>query len=236
MLFVLIIVAYGLGLLLLESANGGAKFYLNLLLRRRARISVGSASRRIFVEPMRFVIAAALFGIPLPRMRESFVEAQMMMSEFNESVSHTFGISRISSPFTTLELFRKLILRRKVENADAILDQTTEVHNRLLFALSIALVLTCISLSAAWDASFHSGWGFTIRQIWESGLKGGWRSAFRLMCDSSFQWVLTGHLNKTLCCSLLLQDFFGSLCLRIIAARCWEIELILVSSLAAWRK
>jgi hypothetical protein len=228
-----LILAYGLGLLLLECADTGAKVYLNLLLRRMTGISTHSVFRRKLAEPIRFLIAAMLFGIPLPRIRESFVEAQVMMSEYNESTSHIFTIARISSPFTTLELFRKLIPRKKLENSEAVLDQAAESHNRLLFALSVSLILTCIALTAVWDLAIHSGWGFAVRQTWDSALKSGWHSSFQVTYGSAFRWAKTAHQNKSLIVAVVAG--VGSCFLRIIAARCWEVELILVSSLATWR-
>jgi hypothetical protein len=230
--FVLIL-AYALGLLLLEFANWGAKVYLNLRIRKMANIKAGSGVHRYLSEPLGRVVMTALFGIPLPRMRESFVETQIMMNEYNEAASHIFGIARTSSPFSTLELFRQLILRRKLENSEAVLDQATEVHNRLLFALSVSLVLTLIALTVAWDIMAHSGWGFAVRQFWDSTRQAGWRSAFQVFYASTLHWVKTGHLNKSLVATIVAG--LGSLFLRIVAARCWEIELILVSSLATWR-
>jgi hypothetical protein len=140
--------------------------------------------------------------MPLPRIRRSFVEAQVMMSEFNESASHTFEASRISSPWDRLDLFRKLISRVSIPNATAVLDAAADVHGRLLFVLSFSLVLTLIAIigavycSVATAQTLHLSW--SIAGVGISGL--------------------------------------GSYFLRRIAVRYWEMEIILVCSLAEWRR
>jgi hypothetical protein len=199
----LVILAYGLGLVFLECAHAGAKLYLGLRLRRMAGVGFyrGAVIRmyldRYLLEPIKLICASLAFGIPLPRMIRSFVEIQMMMNEFNESVSGVYGLGRISSPFATLELFRLLVSRRKLEDTDKILEHASEVHNRLLFALSISLVLTLIGFVASFD--------FTL------------------------DFLRTRHVSGSV--ALALVAGLGSYCLRLIASRCWEVELILASSL-----
>lgn len=143
---VMIIAAYTVGLFLLEWVNWGTRFFLDLQMKHLARKSnpLSATKNLIWHSVIRFPVAL-LHGMPLPRMRRSFVEAQMMMCEFNESVSHTFEGSRFSSPWERLELFRKLIWRAPaVTGGGDVLRAAASLHSRLMFVLSLSLVLTLV--------------------------------------------------------------------------------------------
>lgn len=197
-----LIAAYGVGLFLLEWVNAGTRFFMNLHLEHLAHIANPSVLRRsVWRRVIRFPVWL-LHGMPLPRMRRSFVEAQVMMCEFNESASHTFEGSRISSPWDRLDLFRKLVPGTSSQGAAWVLNAATGVHSRLLFVLSLSLVLALTAMGSAFRCAFaiahHQHLGGPIMVVATSGL--------------------------------------ASYFLRGIAARYWEMEIMLVCSLAEWRR
>lgn len=149
----MVILSYGIGLLLLECVNAGTRLYFHLYFRRVAETPVRRLPwlRRTVLEPITFAIAALFFWVPLPRTRRAFLEAQMMMSEFNQLASNTFELSRISSPFAILDLFRQLISRRNMENAEVVLCSIAEVHAKVLFILSTSLVSTVLAVIVSMD-------------------------------------------------------------------------------------
>ena len=193
-----LIAAYGVGSLLLEWVNAGTRYFMRVQLEQLGRPGPSRTSS------WRWSLNSGvwlLHGMPLPRMRSSFVRAQVMMSEFNESVSHTFESSRFSSPWQRLDMFRKLVSRVSIPNASAVLMAVADAHARLLFMLSLSLTLALIAVV------------------------GGFLSAVAI--------VRCHHLSPLLL--LVGASGLGSYPLRLVAARYWEEEIILVCSLGEWR-
>ncbi|MGD0869923.1 MAG: hypothetical protein ABSB88_10255 [Bryobacteraceae bacterium] len=193
-----LIAAYAVGSLLLEWVNAGTRYFMRVQLEQLGRPErLGTSARRRVLDAGVWL----MHGMPLPRMRFSFVRAQVMMSEFNESVSHTFESSRFSSPWQRLDMFRKLVSRVSVPNASTVLTAVADAHARLLFMLSLSLTLALIAVVGA--------------------------------LLSAVTIVRCHQLSPLLL--LVCASGLGSYPLRLVAARYWEQEIILVCSLGEWR-
>jgi hypothetical protein len=140
-----LIAAYCLGILLFEWVNAGTRFFMALHLELLAfRSNRSRPLKPSWWRWLMFFPVGLLHGMPLPRIRRSFVETQVMMCEFIETTSHTFEGSRISSPWDRLDMFQKLFSRVGGELSTPVLKAASEVHRKLQFVLSFSLVI-CIA-------------------------------------------------------------------------------------------
>jgi hypothetical protein len=147
----LLLLAYGIGMLLLEWVNLGTQIFVHLHLTRDAHRNSPSAVTFSFSQWISLLVVVVLHGMPLPRIGVSFVEAQMMMSEFNQSATHVSGLSPISSPWDRLDLFRKLVQRLGAAADSSVIEAAGQVHSRLLYALCMSLALTMVAIGAIAD-------------------------------------------------------------------------------------
>jgi hypothetical protein len=168
-------VAYGMGMLLLEWVNVGTQMFMRLHLEAIASGANPLAVRIALPRRCLFLVTRILHGMPLPRIGLSFVEAQVMMSEFNESNSHVFELSRISSPWDRLDLFRKLIPRLEIPGSGPVLQAAAKVHSHLLYALCLSLTLTLVASGALIDVAIV---------LFQSGSVSKW-IAVALLCGSA---------------------------------------------------
>lgn len=140
---ILLVLAYGAGVLVGEWSDAGTHAFMQLRLANLSRAAfLPPRSRRL----MRSSILWAFHWIPLPRIERSFVEAQVMMSARIEAESHMFGLSRIWSPWDRLELFRVLVSRNCDPSAREILEKSSLVHARLLYCMGMSLTLTLVAV------------------------------------------------------------------------------------------
>ena len=197
---VALIAAYAVGLLLQECVNGGTRCFLHLNLERLAQRANPRALKRPLWKRIAWILAGFLSWMPMPRFRRSFVEAQLVMAQFNETRSHIREVSRTSSPWDRLDVFRKLSAGTSDSGANAVLSAAAEVHGRLMFVLSLSLLLT---LSAGAE---------TIQCV-----------------------VIAARAHHVPMLAVVAGlASAGSFGLRLTAARCWETEIMLLSSVAEW--
>jgi hypothetical protein len=149
----LLAVAYGLGLVLLELVDVGTRWLQTLGLARAESKANPSAIRPGAFHAVAYALLRLLLGIPLPRVGTSFVEAQLMMYEFNEAQTQKIGLWGISSPWDRIELFRRLVSRLELPGSASVVEALSQVHGRLLYALCLSLSLTLVAARALFDAS-----------------------------------------------------------------------------------
>ena len=190
-------VAYALGLLMLEWVNIGTRRFTIESSLRAQHIPRGWAAWWLWY-PLLWLV----HGMPLPRVGEqSFVEAQVMMSEFNEVTTHMSGFARISSPWDQMEMFRGLVQRIQTPSVSSVVESLSAVHSRLLFSLCLSLALALVavtglitSVEILVNAQQLSKW------IWGAGLAA--TASFGLRLVAARCWVT----EIALACSLAVRE------------------------------
>lgn len=165
---------YAVGTLLAEWVNEGTRSFVHLHSKAVSHRANPRSAQFSVPERLWLSVVWLFHGMPLPRMQEeSWVDSQVRMYQFNETKSHMLELSRVSSPWDRLELFRRLVSLIGLENSSVVLDGAAEVHGRLMYALCTSLALTVVAVGSLIDSAitFFRTWHVS-QSIWVAVLSG----------------------------------------------------------------
>ena len=130
---VAVLLAYMIGMILSSS------YVQRLDARARARDHRGARS----------TLAAWLWPVPAPRITPEMVEVNL---KINDEVGRLIGIpglSRLTTPWEFLVLYRTLMVDRVGDKAKTVLSEADAFHRRFRFCVGTSLALSLVALQAA---------------------------------------------------------------------------------------
>jgi hypothetical protein len=144
-----------------------------------------------------------IHGLPEPRSHPSLVETKLRIAEDLQKYSGLQGLSLFETAWDWLVLYRTIMTDRVSDRGRFILTEADSIHRRFLFCQGVALAFLLVAVQTL------------IRFV-------------LLSVPLNNPFTSNNHFWLVVITSL---GAFASFCLRNVAGRLWEHELILTTSL-----